>query len=290
MHPVIETTSRPVLFASLFFLSVDGIAAANNLGAQKKALEVIIDFADRLCTTIPLTGSADNAELSGNAKAELSEVLKKIANLGIEGAAKYQTSDWQGVLQQDLAGQLNNSRNCKLEVFKDLKEKLLAPVDNPPITKPESRTEMRPESQSVSFVSPKSGEKIRCVRGADGLYQCSTSGISSGVSMNRHSLLLWVRPVSPPSEISGWYLQRGRNGISMTGTSGAWNGVAQLGNVQYPPHEGDMLDLAVTVTDIETATELEAEALKAEAGTVVRDEPIGEKIATRLGIIVTLQK
>jgi hypothetical protein len=53
-------------------------------------------------------------------------MLKKIANLGIEGAAKYQTSDWQGVLQRDLAEQLNRSRNCKLEVFKDLKDRLLA--------------------------------------------------------------------------------------------------------------------------------------------------------------------
>jgi hypothetical protein len=58
--------------------------------------------------------------------AELNELLKKVANLGIEGAAKYQASEWQGVLQQDLAGQLNNSRNCKLEVYKDLKDKFLA--------------------------------------------------------------------------------------------------------------------------------------------------------------------
>jgi hypothetical protein len=32
-------------------------------------------------------------------------------------------------LQQDLAGQLNNSRSCKVEVFKDLKDRLLAPMD-----------------------------------------------------------------------------------------------------------------------------------------------------------------
>jgi hypothetical protein len=112
-----------------------GLANADGLEAQQKALDVMLDFADRLCTTIPLTGGANTLELSGKAKAELSALLKKIANLGIEGGAKYQTSDWQGVLQQDLAGQLNNSRNCKVEVFKALKDKLLASV---PPEKPSS--------------------------------------------------------------------------------------------------------------------------------------------------------
>jgi hypothetical protein len=120
----------------LLLLSTDGIADANTLEAQEKALKVIADFAERLCTTIPLTGGANNLELSGKAKAELSELVKRIANLGLEGAAKYQTSDWQGVLQQDLAAQLNDSRNCKREVFKDLQGKLLVSVENAPKDKP----------------------------------------------------------------------------------------------------------------------------------------------------------
>jgi hypothetical protein len=110
-------------------LAVNSIANANSLETQKQALDIIADFADRLCTTVPLTGSASNLELSGDAKAKLSELIKKIADLGIEGAAKYQASAWEGVLQQDLAGQLNTSRNCKFEVFKDLKDKLLASRD-----------------------------------------------------------------------------------------------------------------------------------------------------------------
>jgi hypothetical protein len=61
-----------------------------------------------------LTGTTQNLELSGGAKAELSRFLKEIADLGIEGAAKYQSWEWQGLLQQDLAEQLNNSRNCHI--------------------------------------------------------------------------------------------------------------------------------------------------------------------------------
>lgn len=138
---------------------------------------------------------------------------------------------------------------------------------------------------SVSFVSPQPGARVSCIRGADALYKCATSGKSSGVVSERYTLLLWARPVSPPSETSGWYLQRGQNGVSMTGSSGAWKGVAQLGNQQYPPHDGDTVDLAITVTDIETAAKL-----KSEAGVVVRDDPVGKKTATQLGVAVSLQK
>ena len=90
-----------------------------NLELQEKALQVIADFADRLCSTTPMTGSTNNLELSGEAKVELNKLMKIIPNLGLEGAAKYQSSEWQGLLQQDLAGQLNNSRTCKLTVFKE---------------------------------------------------------------------------------------------------------------------------------------------------------------------------
>jgi len=83
-----------------------GLAYPNDLEAQQEALDIILDFAVRLWITISLTGEANSFELSGEAEAEVSALLKKIANLGIERAAKFQTSGWQGVLQQDLAGQL----------------------------------------------------------------------------------------------------------------------------------------------------------------------------------------
>jgi hypothetical protein len=64
--------------------------------------------------------------VSGKAQAELPELLKKIANLGFEGAVKYQTSDYNGVLRQDLAGQFNSFRDCKIKVLKEFKDKLLS--------------------------------------------------------------------------------------------------------------------------------------------------------------------
>jgi hypothetical protein len=92
-----------------------GTAKGDYLDEQERALHIIADFSDRLCQKIPLTGRGSNLELSGEAKAELNELLKKFANIGITGAAKYQQSEYQNVLQQDLARELNDSRDCKLK-------------------------------------------------------------------------------------------------------------------------------------------------------------------------------
>lgn len=103
-------------------------------GETQKALDMISDFADRLCKTVPIEGSDGRLELSGKAKAELNELLKKIANIGIEGAAKYQQGQYKGLLQKDLTGALEINTNCRLQVLKELKEKLLNPLPSKPKT------------------------------------------------------------------------------------------------------------------------------------------------------------
>ena len=112
---------------------------------------------------------------------------------------------------------------------------------------------------SVSLFRPKSGEKVNCKRYADGVYRFSVIGISAGLS-DKLRLLLWVRPVAPPSETPGWYLQRPPvNGVSGVKPDGSWEGIAQIGNIQWPPHVGDILDVAITVVDVQNANRLLAE-------------------------------
>lgn len=114
-------------------------------------------------------------------------------------------------------------------------------------------------SASVSLFRPKSGEKVHCTRYADGVYRFSVVGTSTGLT-NGFRLLLWMRPVNPPSETPGWYLQRlPVNGIEKVEPDGSWEGIAQIGNVQWPPHAGDVLDVAVTVVDVDRAKRLGGE-------------------------------
>jgi hypothetical protein len=150
--------------------------------------------------------------------------------------------------------------------------------ETPPITNPS------PTTLSISLFQPKAGEKIPCSRGADGIYRLTVRGASSGLS-DKYGLLLWERPVNPPADRIGWYLQRPPvNGIAGVEADGSWSGVAQVGNAQYPPHEGNIVDLAVTIADND-----EINKLMSEQGVVVRNQPVGVKSVTASGVIVILK-
>ena len=137
----------------------------------------------------------------------------------------------------------------------------------------------------VSLYQPKSREKIHCIRSGDGVYRFSASGISSNVVTGGFGLLLWLKPVNPPSDTPGWYLQRPPvNGITGIRVDGSWTGTVQLGNAQYPPNEGDLIDLIVTIVDKNAINRL-----MAEPGVVVQSEPLGIKSDTASGLIVTLK-
>src|SRR4030095_15763776 len=132
MRPIVGIASWFALLTLFVLLSVDVITAADDLEKQRQALNIIVDYTSRICVTVPQTGQSGNVELSGKAKAELNELLKKIANLGIEGAAQYQASQYEGVLQKELAEQLNKSRDCQREVSQDLINRLLPPFSKVP--------------------------------------------------------------------------------------------------------------------------------------------------------------
>jgi hypothetical protein len=100
-------------------------AYGTDLNVQKQALDIISDFADRICTRIPLEQRTQSIELSGEAKAELKGVLRKIANLGVAGTAEYQSGESQGILQKDLAEAIRNSDNCRVSVLHELRDRIL---------------------------------------------------------------------------------------------------------------------------------------------------------------------
>ena len=103
-----------------------------------------------------------------------------------------------------------------------------------------------------------------------------------GIGSGAFKLLLWLRPVNPPSNVSGWYLQRlPEYGVTEVNADGSWSGTAQVGNAQWPPQEGAVIDLAVSVADHDTAARL-----MAEPGVVIRPQPIGvvSAIAARVAL------
>jgi len=132
--------SKFALLYSFLLFSIFGGAYANTLEEQKAALNIIADFAERLCVTVPLEeGQTGNLELSGSGKIELNKLIGNIVDLGVEGAAKYQAEEWKGVLQKDLPRLLKDNINCKIEVWKDLKDRLIVNVSNSELDKKSER-------------------------------------------------------------------------------------------------------------------------------------------------------
>ncbi|KJR96753.1 MAG: hypothetical protein VR65_27285 [Desulfobulbaceae bacterium BRH_c16a] len=113
------------LFAFTIFLILPNSLKAEDLQHNKEALIIIGDFADRLCEAVPVKGNSSSMELNSSAKGELKSLLSKILDLGFESAGKYQNSEYEGVLQADLASARKNTMECKLRVLDVLAETLL---------------------------------------------------------------------------------------------------------------------------------------------------------------------
>ncbi|XNH21134.1 hypothetical protein BCV28_00560 [Vibrio cyclitrophicus] len=105
------------------------------LDKQKEALNLIVTTAKELCENVPLSGGTEGVQLTGEAKAKVSGIVKKLADLGLEGAVKYESNEYEGVLQEDLAAIVNKSANCKMDVWKDLQDKLVLPPEPTSSTK-----------------------------------------------------------------------------------------------------------------------------------------------------------
>jgi hypothetical protein len=110
--------------AGIGTLSSTEAKAANR--AQIEALEAIKKAAAEICNTVTTEGSSQNVELSGQVKSQLEGVVSNVAGLGIEGAGKYNSSQFKNVLQQDLAKVLQHNTECKRDVFTILQAKMLS--------------------------------------------------------------------------------------------------------------------------------------------------------------------
>jgi hypothetical protein len=94
-------------------------------------LKEISDAAERLCADVSQSGSANTTQMTGDVKAELNGLAKRLANLGISGTGSITSTEYQGVLQGQLAATLKDVRDCKLRVFDVLQRKLVPDTSQP---------------------------------------------------------------------------------------------------------------------------------------------------------------
>jgi hypothetical protein len=97
----------------------------DTLTGMERALKMITETAKDICSNPSMQGSNSGLELSIGAKVELNGLLRRLATVGVQSAAKYQSNEWNGLLQRDLLTALRDTNNCRLSVFHSLRDRVL---------------------------------------------------------------------------------------------------------------------------------------------------------------------
>jgi hypothetical protein len=97
------------------------------------------------------------------------------------------------------------------------------------------------------------------------------------VTMNRSS---WYNVIA---ERQQFLRSTEPNGGVLNQSGHSWSGRVQIGSRDYPPSNGDIIDVAVSVV-----TKAEADALMREAGVVMRPEPVGNVSAKAENVRVVI--
>lgn len=116
------------------FLAVLGLVVPTVLYGQDAELaensysqenRIIKEIAEIICGRYLDHGSSRVVSANGEAKAELQILLKKLVDLGIEGAGSLDIEQYEGVVRSELRDELSDIRKCRLSIWPDLRDRLL---------------------------------------------------------------------------------------------------------------------------------------------------------------------
>src|SRR5262249_14114453 len=116
---------RAHILAVFIAIFVTSEAYCQSLEVQTQALALITKTADGVCGIVKTAGSYQDLKVKGDVKAQLSGLVKQLADLGISGAADYNADQYEGFVRSDLAGTFQHTADCKLKVFEKLQEKMI---------------------------------------------------------------------------------------------------------------------------------------------------------------------
>ncbi|MBS0418391.1 MAG: hypothetical protein JSR66_11810 [Proteobacteria bacterium] len=132
---------RSVVLISSILVTPHSLGSESlDLPKQQAALNLISDFASKVCTDIPLRTDMSEAQISGEVSTQMRGLLEKLIDAGIEVNAGIKKKSYEGVQRGDLLEALRDSRKCKMDVFMQLKGTLLGGRSNSvPLHEPRTR-------------------------------------------------------------------------------------------------------------------------------------------------------
>ena len=116
-----------------FFLAAWVVLTAQPSVAQTEYSEALAEIrltAESICQSVPIEGSSSSVSLTGRANAQLEGLLRRLAELGIDGNAEFQEENFTGVLRDQLADAIGSANECRLSVFETLVDAILRPSNN----------------------------------------------------------------------------------------------------------------------------------------------------------------
>lgn len=117
--------TRHSILLGFLAISITTTANGDEFDSQRRALDLITSTADRLCSVIATQGRTENSTIQGEIHAQLKGLASKFADAGISGSGTITNSQYQNVLQENLAETLKDNATCKMKVFGTLEEKLV---------------------------------------------------------------------------------------------------------------------------------------------------------------------
>jgi hypothetical protein len=120
-----------LIFSSTATFCSPCVAAEDEATKALKTLTIIADYASKICTAVASEGRTTTIELSGAAKAQLNELLSKLATMNVSGSGTFTDTKYVGVLQKDLAGLVQDTNKCRSSVSDKLIDRLLPKPVNP---------------------------------------------------------------------------------------------------------------------------------------------------------------
>jgi pYEATS domain-containing protein involved in immunity len=116
---------RRMCIPTILVVGMAASLSAQDLDAQKAALDVIRETAKDICYTVEQKGQKSETQLTGDVQAKVNSALAKVVDLGVKGSGSIGNEDYQGVTQEALASALKSSGECRLKVFERLVDKML---------------------------------------------------------------------------------------------------------------------------------------------------------------------
>jgi hypothetical protein len=118
-------------------LVIVGRLSSSHADTTTDALIAIRSTADGICGVVAAAGESQSVQVSGDVKAQLTGLAKRLADLGVSGAGSLASDSYIGVLRPDLAATLDSQRDCKFKIFDILQAKLIvSPVPAKDVCKP----------------------------------------------------------------------------------------------------------------------------------------------------------